>query len=107
MTHWDNCPCCAGALRFRLVSLAAAGGVRLGQRQRRSGDPVRVLPAAHGALRPAAQLLRHGPADRQHLPGYVAVDRLSAPSGQPEGKPEQRRVDKGLFLMLPHLLCLS
>lgn len=55
-------------LRFWFIPVAPAGDVRLGQRQRRRGDPLRVLSPADGALRPAAELLRHGAAHRQHFP---------------------------------------
>lgn len=37
-------------LRVWLVPLVVAGGVWLGQRQRRCGDPVCVFPAANSAM---------------------------------------------------------
>lgn len=46
----------SGGCRLRFVSLAAAAGVRLGQRQRRRGDLVRLLSVADGTVRPATEL---------------------------------------------------
>lgn len=42
--------CSASALRFWIISLAAVGGVWLGQRQRCCGDSLCVFPAANSSL---------------------------------------------------------
>ncbi len=59
--------------RVWALPLAAVGRLRVGERQRCCGDPVCVVPPAHGALWPPADLGRHGAPHLQHIPWLLSV----------------------------------
>ncbi len=59
--------------RVWALPLAAVGRLRVGERQRCCGDPVCVVPPAHGTLWPPADLGRHGAPHLQHIPWLLSM----------------------------------